>query len=89
MKKPWLLALHGFIVVNFLVEIAYATWMVFGVLQPPGGGPLGARALELDHSWMVTRRLYALECWVAIAGLCIYLAITEVGPRLQRARRDP
>jgi hypothetical protein len=32
---------------------------------------------------MVTRRLYAIECWIAIAGLCIYLAITEIGPRLR------
>jgi hypothetical protein len=75
--------LHLFIIVNFMAEIAYATWMVFSVLQPPGGGPLGARALELDHQWMVTRRLYAIECWIAIAGLCIYLAITEIGPRLR------
>jgi len=84
-----LLALHVFIIANFLAEIAYATWMIFEVLNPPGGaGPLGARALTLDHEWMVTRRLYAIECWIAIAGLCIYLAITELGPRLRRSRGD-
>jgi hypothetical protein len=82
-KRRALLGLHAVIIVNFLVEIAYATWMIFSVLQPEGGGPLGARALELDHQWMVTRRLYAIECWIAIAGLCIYLAITEIGPRLR------
>ena len=35
---------------------------------------------------MVTRRLYAIECWIAIAGLSVYLAITEIGPRLRDAR---
>mgnify|MGYP004246997271 CR=1 FL=1 len=81
-----LLALHAFIILNFLAEIAYASWMIFEVLQPEGPGPLGARALTLDHEWMVTRRLYAIECWIAIAGLSVYLAITEIGPRLRDAR---
>lgn len=81
-----LLALHAFIILNFLVEIAYASWMIFEVLQPAGAGPLGERALTLDHEWMVTRRLYAIECWIAIAGLSVYLAITEIGPRLRDAR---
>ena len=86
-KGRALIALHIFIIVNFLVEIGYATWMIFDVLQPEGGGPLAGRALTLDHEWMVTRRLYAIECWIAIAGLSIYLAITEMGPRLREARR--
>ena len=34
----------------------------------------------------LTRRLYAVECWLAIAGLSIYLAITEIGPRLAAQR---
>lgn len=84
-----LMALHVFIILNFLAEIGYASWMIFDVLQPPGGGPLGARALTLDHEWMVTRRLYAIECWIAIAGLSVYLAITEIGPRLRDARSRP
>ncbi len=80
------MALHAFIILNFLAEIAYASWMIFEVLQPAGAGPLGQRALTLDHEWMVTRRLYAIECWIAIAGLSVYLAITEIGPRLRAAR---
>lgn len=87
-RRKALLALHAFIILNFLVEIGYASWMIFEVLQPPGGGPLGTRALTLDHEWMVTRRLYAIECWIAIAGLSVYLAITEIGPRLKDARRE-
>jgi len=36
-----------------------------------------------------TRRLYAIECWIAIAGLAIYLAITEIGPRFWRLQAGP
>ena len=36
----------------------------------------------------MTRRLYAVECWLAIAGLAIYLALTEIGPRLRRHRES-
>ena len=31
----------------------------------------------------MTRRLYASETWIAIVGLSLYLAITEIAPRLQ------
>ena len=88
MKYKLLLALHWVIIVNFLFEIAYAGYMVFEVLKPSmgGGGPLMARALEIPHELMVTRRLYASECWIAIGGLAIYLAITEIGPALAAAR---
>ena len=82
------MALHIFIILNFLIEIGYASWMIFDVLHPDGVGPLGTTALTLDHELMVTRRLYAIECWIAIAGLSVYLALTEVGPRLREARRD-
>ncbi|MFC1705900.1 hypothetical protein ACFL59_03645 [Planctomycetota bacterium] len=74
-------ALHWFIIANFAVEIAYASYMVFFVVAPSEGGPLFSRALELPHEAMVTRRLYAIECWIAIAGLSVYLAVTEVLPR--------
>jgi hypothetical protein len=79
---PWRL-LHAVIVLNFLAEIAYASWMVFVELRPPGAGigPLGAAALGADPSLMLARRLYALEAWVAIGALSIYLAIVEIKPR--------
>ena len=41
------------------------------------------RALSISHELMVTRRLYAIEFWIATAGLSIYLALTEIGPRLR------
>ncbi|MGM0574702.1 MAG: hypothetical protein ACQEXJ_07330 [Myxococcota bacterium] len=82
---PWRL-LHWFIIANFAAEIAYAGWMVFAIIAPPGGGPLGERASEIPFEMMVTRRLYAIECWLAILGLAVYLAITEIAPRLRASR---
>ncbi len=84
----WLLYLvHWTIIVNFVVEIVYAGYMVFVVIAPPGGGPLMERAKDFPFEMMMTRRLYAVECWIAMAGLAVYLAITEIGPRLRRIRR--
>ena len=84
----WLLmVIHMAIIVNFLVEIVYASWMIFAVLVPStGGGPLMARAKTMPFEMMTVRRLYATEAWLAIGGLAIYLAITEIGPRLRRHR---
>ena len=88
-----LLGLHGFIILNFLFEIAYASYMIFAVLLPPdgGGGPLFGRAMSMPQPLMEARRLYAIECWIAIAGLSVYLAITEMAPRFwlsKLANRD-
>ncbi len=83
--RPLILGLHWVIIINFLIEIVYAGYMVFTVLAPDsGGGPLFERALEIPFEHMTTRRLYAIECWIAIGGLSIYLAITEIAPRLRR-----
>ncbi len=86
MKRSLLLLIHGLIILHFVIEIAYTGYMVFEVLQPTsgGGGPLFSRATEIPFELMVTRRLYAIECWVATAGLAIYLAITEIVPRRSR-----
>ena len=78
--------LHWIIILNFLFEIGYAGYMIFFVIVPEGGGsgPLMGRATAMPFEQMVTRRLYASECWIAISGLAIYLAITEIGPRMWR-----
>ena len=81
-----LLLVHWIIILNFAVEIAYAGYMIFVVVAPEGGGPLMERAATFPFEQMVTRRLYATECWLAIGGLSIYLALTEIGPRLRRHR---
>ncbi|MEL6177349.1 MAG: hypothetical protein AAFS10_00280 [Myxococcota bacterium] len=92
---PWtpgriaLMVLHGVIILNFLFEIIYAGSIVFMVLVPEdgGSGPLFMRAKTIPFELMVTRRLYAIEFWIATAGLAIYLAITEVAPRFWRLER--
>jgi|GEM_PF-1921384 len=79
MKKIWKF-IHRLIILNFLVEITYSFYMVFFVI---GGGkwPLMRRAVETPLEVILKRRLYAIEAWVAIAGLCVYLAVTELLPR--------
>ena len=78
---------HALIIANFLVEILYASWVIFVILAPEGGGgALMDQAATVDMDLMARRRLYATECWIAIAGLAVYLAITEIGPRLRAIR---
>ena len=62
--------------------------MVLVVLAPAGSAasPLGRDALSLPFEQMVTRRLYAIEAWISFGALAVYLAITEIAPRLRDAR---
>lgn len=39
-----------------------------------------ATEVDIPMNVILRRRLYANEAWVAIAGLSIYLAITELIP---------
>ena len=79
----WRIA-HWLIILHFLGEIVYCGYLIFTVLQPEGhSGPLMGQATQIPFELMVTRRLYAIECWVATAGLAIYLAITELAPRMR------
>ncbi len=87
MRRVLLLAVHWAIIINFLIEIVYAGHMVFNVIAPEGGGPLMGRAAEFPFEKMMTRRLYASEAWIAITGLSLYLAITEIGPRMWKLTR--
>ena len=81
-KRPgWLVAIHTVIILNFLIQMGYAAYMVFVVVAPEGGGPLFEAARSFPFEKMVTRRLYAIEFWIATCGFAIYLAITEVRPR--------
>lgn len=69
-------AIHWIIVLNFLTGIAYSIYQIFFVFTPSGfHGPLGAAALTIDPQIFWARRAYALEAWIAISGLSIYLAI--------------
>jgi len=77
----WLSAIHFIILANFLIQMGYAAYMVFVVVAPEGGGPLLGAANEFPFEKMVTRRLYAIEFWIATGGFSIYLALTEIVPR--------
>jgi len=82
-----LYVLHWFIIVNFLVEIVYGSWIIFVVLAPEGAsGPLFGAAATLPFELVAKRRMYAQEVWLALGGLAVYLALTEIGSRLKRHR---
>ncbi len=81
--------IHWIIIGNFLLQVLYGAYMVFVGMAPPGHiGPLGSAASALPPDKMMARRLYASETWIAISGLCVYLAITEILPRQLRLLRD-
>jgi hypothetical protein len=77
----WLRVVHWVIIINFLIEIGYGLYMVFFAV---GGSrwPLLARAVETPIEVILKRRLYAIETWIAIAGLAIYLALTVFLPKI-------
>jgi len=79
--RKWMKFLHWFIIFIFILEIGYGLYMVFFAV---GGSrlPLMARAVETPVEVILKRRLYAIETWIAIAGLAIYLALTEFLPIL-------
>ena len=81
-NRPLRLSLiHLVILINFLIQMAYSAYMVFVVVAPESGGPLFDSANSFPFEKMVTRRLYAIEFWIATCGYSIYLAITEIVPR--------
>jgi ABC-type dipeptide/oligopeptide/nickel transport system permease subunit len=77
--KLWKI-LHWFVIANLSLEIAYGLYMVFFVI---GGSrwPLFAKAVNTPVEVILKRRLYAVEAWIAIGALSIYLAITEILPK--------
>lgn len=77
----WLRVVHWVIIINFLLEIGYGLYMVFFAV---GGSrwPLLARAVETPIEVILKRRLYAIETWIAIAGLAVYLGLTVFLPRI-------
>lgn len=84
----WLVVFHWVILVNLVAQIFYIGWQVFVVLQPPGViGPVFGRALDIPPEIMAARRAYAVEGWMALIGLAVYVAITEILPRRLRGIR--
>jgi len=87
-----LYTLHWGLIVNMAIEVFYASYMVFVVLRPEGvQGPLWSAAKKLiieQPDLMHARRAYATEAWIAIVGLSIYLAMTEIMPRMKKYREE-
>ncbi len=83
-KSKFLRVVHWIIIINFVVEIFYGLYMVF-VVHGERHFPLFAQAAELPIETILRRRLYAVETWLALSGLCIYLAITEILPERLRS----
>ncbi|MHA1284060.1 MAG: hypothetical protein ACTSQP_16300 [Promethearchaeota archaeon] len=84
-SKIFIYIIHWIIIINFIIEIFYGAYQTFVVLAPEGQvGPLFGSAASLSYEQMVIRRLYAIETWIAITGLSIYLAITEIYPRMKK-----
>jgi len=76
---------HWTIVVTLLLQALYCGFQVFVSMQPEGlSGPMWRHAADLPFEWMVVRRMYAIEGWVAFGALAIYLGVTELRPRLHR-----
>ncbi len=74
---------HWTIVVTLLLQALYCGLQVFVAMQPEGlAGPMWLHAADLPFEWMMVRRMYAIEGWIAFGTLGIYLGITEVRPRL-------
>ncbi len=75
--------LHWAIILNLLAEFIYASVVIFVVLRPEGAGsgPLWGQAASIPADLMMRRRAYAIEAWIAFAGLAVYLGVTELLPR--------
>ncbi len=86
----FLQVLHWVIIVNFVFNIAYGSYQLFVELTPAGGsvGPLFGAAKDMSADELIIRRLYASEVWISIAGLCVYLALTEYLPRFLQRRGE-
>jgi hypothetical protein len=73
---------HWILIGVFVVQIVYGYYMVFF-----SGGPmlpLFRRVDDLAPEAITLRRLYSIETWLAILGLALYLAISEVLPHRLR-----
>ena len=83
----WLWIVHSGILINFLLQMGYAAAMVFLVIAPETAGPLWENAHTFPFEKMVTRRLYAIEFWIATVGFALYVGLTEMLPRTLDANR--
>jgi hypothetical protein len=78
--------LHWFLIINLAAESLYGFYMVFFII---GGSrwSLFAKAVNTPVEVILKRRPYAIETWVALGALAIYLAITEILPHKFQNRK--
>lgn len=88
MKTRLWIAIHWIIILNFLLQIVYGAWQTFTLAPPGQAGVLFGAAKEVPFEMMVVRRLYAIETWIAVVGLSLYLALTEILPARLTPRGD-
>jgi len=85
--KAIVLLVHWFIIINFIFQILNGAYQISFVYTVEGyTWPLLDASASLDYETMMIRRAYAIETWIAISALCIYLAITEINPRMKKLR---
>ncbi len=87
MRLDFTKVVHWFLIGILLAQGLYGFYMVFFVI---GGSrwPLFMRAVDTPVEVILRRRLYAIETWIAIGALVIYLGITEVLPRKHGVGRE-
>ena len=74
---------HYFLIFLFVTQMMYCMHQVFVVHGVGGWNPvLLGRATEISQEQFMARRMYALEGWLAMIGLSMYLALTEMLPRM-------
>ena len=73
-KKVWWKIFHYSIITIFSIQILYCLYVFFVVLNT-GNFILFNSAATIDLDLLIKRRLYAIELWISIIGLVIYLAI--------------
>lgn len=84
-EKFILLIFHWFIIIWFLLTILNGAYQVSFVYTVEGQTwPLLGSSASLDYEIMMIRRAYAIETWLATTGLTIYLALTEIRPRMKK-----
>ena len=88
--KPVTWVLHVGIIAILLVQAGYSFVQLLVFLQPEGvTGPLFGAAARVDHDLLMARRAYAIEGWIALVGLFLYVGLTEILPRRQRDLSAP
>ena len=72
--KVWWKIFHYGIITIFSIQIVYCLYVFFVVLNT-GSLILFNGAATIDMDLFIKRRLYAIELWISIIGLIVYLAI--------------